>query len=332
MRTSVLPERARPISVGRLAMVAVAALIAATLQAGMARAQSASNDVAMLRAQADDIANQYFRALTQSRALDDEIAQNAKTVDDLEAKAKQARQNARQRALLAYTTASAHLSTLIDGKNILDTARRAQLIENVNQRDNAVYARLKAATEDLRASRRVLDDARAQQATLVAQIQDQAKAIDAKLAEAQRREQTAAAAAATATSPPVVASPGAIPAAPTNGTSPPATTAPAAKPTAPTSPPGYTPTGGTNPHHDDPFLTCVRLRESGGNYSAVNPAGPYLGAYQFYQSTWNAAANHAGRSELVGVPANVASPYDQDDVAWSLYQWQGPGPWGGGCG
>jgi hypothetical protein len=83
--------------------------------------------------------------------------------------------------------------------------------------------------------------------------------------------------------------------------------------------------------HDDPFLTCVRARESGGNYSVVNPAGPYLGAYQFLQATWNATANHAGRNELVGVPPNVASPYDQDDMAWSLYQWRGAGPWGGGC-
>ena len=74
-----------------------------------------------------------------------------------------------------------------------------------------------------------------------------------------------------------------------------------------------------------------RARESGGRYNVVNPAGPYLGAYQFLQSTWNAAANHAGRRDLVGVPANLATPYDQDDLAWALYQWQGTGPWGGGC-
>ena len=28
---------------------------------------------------------------------------------------------------------------------------------------------------------------------------------------------------------------------------------------------------------------------------------------------------------------DVASPYDQDEMAWTLYQWQGTGPWGGGC-
>ena len=82
----------------------------------------------------------------------------------------------------------------------------------------------------------------------------------------------------------------------------PPTAAPAHQPT-PTAPAGYTGTPGTHPMHNDPFLTCVRARESGGNYGVVNPAGPYLGAYQFLQATWNGAANHAGRSDLVGVPA-----------------------------
>ena len=63
----------------------------------------------------------------------------------------------------------------------------------------------------------------------------------------------------------------------------------------------------------------------------MNPSGPYLGAYQFLQATWDSTANHAGRSSLTGVPPNQASEYDQDDIAWDLYQWQGTGPWGGGC-
>jgi hypothetical protein len=86
-----------------------------------------------------------------------------------------------------------------------------------------------------------------------------------------------------------------------------------------------------HPHHDDPFLSCVRQRESGGNYAIVSSDGLYYGAYQFLQTSWNATANHAGRPELVGVPPNQASVYDQDDMAWDLYQWQGTGPWGGHC-
>ena len=116
-----------------------------------------------------------------------------------------------------------------------------------------------------------------------------------------------------------------------SSTTEPSTTTTTAPPSAPAPPANYTGTPGTNPHHDDPFLTCVRQRESGGNYSAVNASGPYLGAYQFLQATWNLSASHAGHANLVGVPANQATAYDQDDIAWTLYQWQGKGPWGGSC-
>jgi Transglycosylase-like domain len=106
---------------------------------------------------------------------------------------------------------------------------------------------------------------------------------------------------------------------------------PTPTPTPSPPPPNYVPKTGTHPHHDDPFLTCTRQRESGGNYQAYNPAGPFYGAYQFLQSTWNGAANHAGRGDLVGIDPRTASAYDQDDLAWSLYQWRGKGPWNGFC-
>src|SRR5206468_12598816 len=67
-------------------------------------------------------------------------------------------------------------------------------------------------------------------------------------------------------------------------TAPPTTTAPST-PVAPPPPTGYVPTPGTNPHHDEPFLVCVRNHESSGNYQAYNPDGPYYGAYQDRKST-----------------------------------------------
>jgi hypothetical protein len=54
------------------------------------------------------------------------------------------------------------------------------------------------------------------------------------------------------------------------------------------------------------FGACVRARESGGNYQALN-AGGYYGAYQFSASTWAAYG---------GNPADYgnASPAEQDQV------------------
>lgn len=90
--------------------------------------------------------------------------------------------------------------------------------------------------------------------------------------------------------------------------------------------------GSFSPHHNDPFLTCVRRVESGGNYRAHSPDGRYHGAYQFSQATWNDTARHIGAWDLIGVDPHTRSPTSQDDMAWALYQWRGRQPWAGsGC-
>jgi hypothetical protein len=80
------------------------------------------------------------------------------------------------------------------------------------------------------------------------------------------------------------------------------------------------------------FLSCVRNRESGGNYGVYNEGGSGAsGAYQFLPGTWNAIAESAGRPDLVGVDPAQAMPSDQDAMAQALYTEQGTAPWGGGC-
>jgi hypothetical protein len=79
---------------------------------------------------------------------------------------------------------------------------------------------------------------------------------------------------------------------------------------------------------------CTRAHESdtAGGYAAYNPAGPYYGAYQFLQSTWDNVARAMGRGDLVGVRPSVASPADQDAAFWWLWDdGRGASHFGGRC-
>ena len=88
----------------------------------------------------------------------------------------------------------------------------------------------------------------------------------------------------------------------------------------------------TSSSYPGDFLSCVRQRESGGNYGIYNSGGSgAAGAYQFMPGTWNSLAGSIGRGDLVGVSPANASPADQDAMAQALYAQQGTAPWGGGC-
>jgi hypothetical protein len=269
--------------------------------------------VVALRQQADAASGAYFAALTRFQALSGQIAALEAQLPQLRDETAVRLQAAQGRAVTAYENAgSEQLGVIITSDDALTAARRAQWLNALNARDNRELTALKHTADRLRAEEHDLRAAQTAQAAALQSLDAQGRDIDAKLTAAMSRARQLAAAAA--------------PVASTPATSSGAGSAPAG------SAPNYQPAPGANPHHNDPFLTCVRGRESGGNYGAVNPAGPYLGAYQFLQATWDSTANHAGRTSLIGVPPNQASPYDQDDMAWALYQWQGGGPWAGdGC-
>jgi hypothetical protein len=88
----------------------------------------------------------------------------------------------------------------------------------------------------------------------------------------------------------------------------------------------------SSPEGDGDFLSCVRQRESHGDYTIHNSQGSGAsGAYQFLPSTWDSIASSSGRADLVGVDPGAAAPADQDAMAAQLYAQQGAAPWGGSC-
>lgn len=85
--------------------------------------------------------------------------------------------------------------------------------------------------------------------------------------------------------------------------------------------------------HNHPFLACTRAHESdnANGYAAYNPSGPWYGAYQFAQGTWDSTAIHAGVPQYAGVNILQVPGFVQDVLALHLYQWQGKSHWGGRC-
>lgn len=295
----------------------------------------AEADVAAIREEIDAAAGSYFELLDRAEALEANIAATEENLRTLQARADDLRRVVKERAASAYLrSGSTSLEFGLDGdEDALEVARRATLLNRLNRSDNEAAEELAELTATLDRRRAELDADRAAYEETLELLRTEQAELDAKLADAQarradivaRREAEAREAAAAAA---------AETAADTAPPPPEEAPAPAPAPTqsaAPVAPPGYEPTPGEHPRHLDPFLVCTRTVESSGNYQAYNPAGPYYGAYQFLQRTWNVTANHAGRDELIGVVPSTASEYDQDDMAWELYQWQGKKPWNDRC-
>jgi peptidoglycan hydrolase CwlO-like protein len=307
---------ARALATAVAATLAVLSGVGTATPVGANPTQSADATVRALRADADQASAEYFDALGKAQTLDAQIAEIEGRIPQLTARQRVLQRRGEQRAVAAYKRSGDQLGAIIASGDVLSAARRAVWLDRLNQRDNDAFAELVRVTTQLESQRSQLRDARATQASALAALEARGRDIDAKLQAAEdRSRQLAAQAAQAVQAAQVQASRPVSPKGSGNAS--------------PAAPPDYHPTPGAHPHHDDPFLVCTRAHE--GSYTSYNPAGPYMGAYQFLQPTWNGAANHAGRSDLVGVPPNTASEYDQDDVAWALYQWRGAGPWGGQC-
>ncbi len=306
MRPSTDRQRRRTRFVIEIAMAAwVAGLM---LPGGVAGAQSAADadaQVAALRQQADEASTAYLEALTVATTLEVQIADIQAQLPVLAEQRRALQIAARQRAVEAYKRSGVQIGSVIGATDLLTAMRRSHWLDGLNARDHSTFDELTLATEQLQASRVQLEQARAAQQIALDDLQTRGRDIDAKLQAAEDRARKLREV------PPRPVKPKAV----------------AGVPPAP--PADYVPTPGAHPEHNHPFLVCTRAHE--GSYTSYNPAGPYMGAYQFLQSTWNSTANRAGRPELIGVPPHTASEYDQDDMAWSLYQRSGSGPWGGRC-
>lgn len=290
---------------------------------------SPPDDVEAAREAVDRVADRWFTTQAEADRLDAEITQTEQQLAAIERRASTVRDAARDRALAIYKGSSASFVTVLGSDDALESLRRVELIDRANEGSGELFDELEDLRVSLAAKKDALEASRAEHEKLLAEIGAEREHLETALADAvaaqQRAEAQQAAAARAATS--EHSREGVADATPARSTAPPVADPGGAGDAVPAP---STPAGGVHPQHDNPFLVCTRNRESGGNYGAVSPAG-YYGAYQFAQLTWDSTANHAGRGDLIGVRPSQASVYDQDDMAWTLYSWQGDGPWGGRC-
>jgi len=292
-----------------------------------AAAQTSPASRSSLRASIDATANLWFAAQARADALDRQIQLLDKTLADEEQRVAGIRAIADNRAVQIYEDSTQGFGTMF-GKDPLEIGRRAALVGQANAVSQNAIDALSSSLADLNARRDQLDGARHDLTKTLLDLDSRRRTLDAQLATLQLRS------AIPAERPVLAARIGRIRAAVvgTATNSAPPTTAPAPPPqataTALIAPPANT--SRVSAHHDDPFLVCTRAHESAGDYGVVSSSG-YYGAYQFAPTTWDVTASHAGRLDLVGVLPSVASEYDQDEMAWALYRWQGNSPWGGRC-
>lgn len=313
-----------------MAILAICSLVlsAPALAAAATRPRDAAGDaqrrVDSARRTANASAGRYLEALGVFQRLRVQAVDFESAISQGEQRAATLRRVVQQRAARAYRGAGSSLPSLLTVGDLPDLMRSDKLLATANIKDADALSLLLAQQDDLRLKREDLRKLEDRQGGALLELQRMSKRADAQLASAlSDRQDIQARLAAQA----AVARIRITRSTSSSVTRAPAPAAAAPRVDAPAPPIG----GGSGSHHDDPFLSCVRQRESRGNYTVVNPSGPYYGAYQFLASTWNVTAHHAGRLDLVGVLPSNASPADQDEMAWSLYQWQGSGPWGGSC-
>jgi peptidoglycan hydrolase CwlO-like protein len=304
--------------------LAVACIFALAWVPATAGAQSTQDRVKATRNAINATAQRWFAAQNAEASINARIGEVEHALRKAEARVASVRVVATARAVDVYMGASVNYTGVL-GSTAIDSARRVELIGTANAKSEDAINALTSAVGELKAQRRELLQQRAAQEKAIHAVGSERSALDHQLtslrADLARRADSATVALPKTLS--AVATSDAF-AAPTAPSPAPLATAVASAPAAPSH------AGSVSPHHNDPFLVCTRARESNGQYGVVSPAG-YYGAYQFLPSTWDTTAVHAGRDSLIGVLPSRASPYDQDEMAWALYQWQGNGPWGGRC-
>jgi len=137
------------------------------------------------RATANEAAAAYSAAEGKLAETEQRISELEASIDGLKSEAATLKGVVRERALYAYTHQGEDLDLVVDASGPVEAARKSQLLDQANQRDNFAVRKLAAINEDMREQQRTLEEQETQQATVKAQLGGRSSELQGKLAETQ---------------------------------------------------------------------------------------------------------------------------------------------------
>ena len=174
--------------------VALACFSALVAFPGTAHAQSTQARLNSTRHAIDIAAQHWFAAQNKAAALDARIARLERDIASAEARVASAKHIATSLASSMYERASVGYTDMI-GNDVIESARRAELIDRANSKNVSAIDELNASLNDLRGQHKLLVVARSKQADAVAAVASERASLDTKLASLRDEAQREAAAA-----------------------------------------------------------------------------------------------------------------------------------------
>ena len=194
-----LRAKSFPLVVLALVVVAGAASLPDAPAGGQQEIEDLEAKVEAAREAATAAAARYEEAWSAWAAIDNEIVAIEQTIGSAEAKSVDLEVAAERRAVNAYMGHDAGIDIYLEEEgSVLDAARRAELLDRLNEADNAAIDELAALKDDLSSQRDELEVKREEQAAALEEMKAeesrltaQLEASQAALAEAQEAERRA---------------------------------------------------------------------------------------------------------------------------------------------
>jgi len=168
------------INVTRLAAVACISALG-FLPAVPVHALTTSQQVAVTTREIEATAQRWFTAQADAARIDASIADVQHRILLAQQSIAQSRKLATARAVVIYKNGDVGLTSLF-GDTALDSARRAQFVDDANAGGNAAIAQLTAAVDTLKSQQRSLEAARTQQQKTLRDVASERVTLDAELA------------------------------------------------------------------------------------------------------------------------------------------------------